>query len=151
MLDQIRGCGGELAADREALNHAGDQQDGGCGDADCRVGRGEGKQGHAQSHRSDHGGKHVLPADHIGEMPEHDAAQGAQHIGNAKDGECGQKGGWRSRREEYQRDRDRQEAVDREIIPFKGVADDRRDDLRLHGDRGRMCSGGSLSYRHGIT
>jgi hypothetical protein len=48
-----------------------------------------------------------------------------------KDGERGQKGGWRSRREEQQRDRDRQEAVDREIIPFKGVADDRRDDLRL--------------------
>ena len=139
---------GPLAAEREALREAEDQQEERRPPADVVVGREAADQERRDAHREQRRDEGRLAAEAVAEVPEDDGAEGAGDHRGAEHGERGQQGGRvvAGREEEDREDEDGGRRVDVEVVELDGGADQaRRDDAGagIGGDgRGRGSGGG---------
>jgi hypothetical protein len=115
-----------FAADGEALDEAEkDERDRGP-NADLRVGREEADEGGGKAHQDEAQHQEALPADAIAEMAEDDAADRPRHEAQRIGGEGEEGAGQRLvlREEELVEHERGGRAVEEEIIPFDGGADE---------------------------
>jgi len=110
---------------REARRH--EQQRG--EHADRPIGRQQAHREGRERHQEDDRAQRPLAAVAIAVLPKNDGADRAHHEAHAEDGEGQQEGDDRGpgRKEQLRDDRD-EIAVDREVVPFKDIADHSRND-----------------------
>ncbi|ESS40944.1 hypothetical protein P355_1905 [Burkholderia cenocepacia KC-01] len=125
-----------LAAGREALHEAGDEQQDRGHDADRRIARDQADREGADGHHDHRGGEHALAADAIAERAEHHAAERTHEERGRERAEGGQQlRGRAAGREEHLAERDGDIAVDAEVEPFHRVAERHRADRALEDGR----------------
>jgi hypothetical protein len=81
-----------LAADGDALHHAQEHQQDRCPHADLGVGRQHADQGAAHTHQDHAQHEHLLAADPVTEVAEHDAAERAGEVPGGQGAEAGNGG-----------------------------------------------------------
>ena len=114
-----------LAADREALHQAAGQQEERGGDADGGVRRQQADREGRDAHQEERSDEHLLAADPVTEVAEDDAAEGAgdeaERVG--AEGQQGRGGGLALGEEQRAEDERRGRAVEEEVVPLDGGAD----------------------------
>ena len=136
-----------LAADGEALDQAaGQEQDRGA-DADAGVRREQADREGRDTHQEQRGDEHLLAADPVTEVAEDDAAEGARHEAERVGAERqhGRGGRLALREEQRAEDERRGRAVEEEVVPLDGGADQgREDDLDDVGLAGPLLRSGGV-------
>jgi hypothetical protein len=156
-LAEISRRGGVLAAERESLEQAGQQQQPGCGNTDHGIGRQHGDDQRAHAHQRHGKGERGFPAFYVGQRA-HDVAadrtdQEPDRVDTEDRHELGRRGG-RGRGKLF-REIQRERVVDVEIVPLDQVADGTAEDRaqarghgHLRGWRDRVFRGGRTEFIH---
>jgi hypothetical protein len=126
VFNEERGSAAELAADRKTLHQPGDQDAGGCQQADRLVGRQDRHQQSADHHQLDRHQERRLSPGAIGVYAEHKGSERPDQIGGPKRSEREQQGNrFVVGREEQAGDGDCKISINQQIEPFECIADRR--------------------------
>ena len=144
VLGDIGGGAAVFTAEREALQHAQQDEDDGRRHADGGVARQQADQCGRHAHQHDGDEEGALAADEVAEPPEHQRAEGpheeARREGEQSEDEAR---GLVDAREELLGDDDRQRAVEEEVVPLEHRPQGRGEDHPAVGgvDTGGVCGG----------
>jgi len=153
MLGDVGGGTTVLAAERQALERAHQQQQDWGGDADASVVRQHADQEGRQTHQAERQHEGEFASDEIAEMTEEDGAERPRDKPEPKDGEASQERQLViARREEMLGKNGGEHAVDVEVVPLderadRGRADDEAETLFAGRAATRRC----CRYRHRLS